>query len=139
MISEIKRKLWIARDSDVFHGTLTMFNAKPIKKEGYYDTYTGSMDINLYWFNELAFEDGPKEVMLVPNTGPMMDNNYVWIARDNVNGDNLYIYTNYPLYDEGEFKNAFKTGFLSLDPEDFPEIKRGYAPVQYEIIIKDNM
>ena len=111
----IHRRLYLARHSEKYHGRIDLFNAKPLRNaDGYWTTYTGQMSLDFYWFDDITWDDEPVEVVLVKNTGKMLDENFVWIARDDVNGDNLCMYREFPHYytDNKSFENKFATGFL---------------------------
>ena len=141
---EIRKHFYIARDSSEMSeingrtkGRLILFNAKPIRKDGWWDTYTGSMELNNDWFPELKWEDEPMEVEIEPNSKMiLLDKNFVWMARDTYSGDNLYIYNYKPRRRGSNFECALNGSFITMDSNDFPEVEKGEDPIQCLLTIK---
>lgn len=59
-------EFWIARDSD---GELWVYDYKPIKKDGIFQCgfeldECGASELPEWWFNEVTFENSPRQVEL---------------------------------------------------------------------------
>lgn len=95
---ELGKHIWIARHSGKYHDMIELFSAKPLRmaEEGWWKTYTGSMQLDSFWFEDQTWEDEPREVILVKNDDKIAQENFVWIARDDVYVDNLAIFREFP-------------------------------------------